>query len=648
MLAGSKVMFNIGYGCQLLEDQIVHNPDHNWFREKLKPYYVITKDNQYLFGSTQLGRRPDRAYYMVPKEYRLGKGQKPFDRDRGRKLYEVVLRYLKEEKIPVFVQDGIQGEHGYEVGLRVTISIKNMHSGYIGWFGKLMVFPPKENQNIDCWNFIVQERLPLRYVNEIREFWPNFDPNEPMTLYDFTEMDQNRRRVLNLRVDYFGGAYKKPNLTMVWNKAESDGFISFHAGMTSDRVLKGLSGTGKTTLTVGKELQQDDACVGKIIRNPETNKVEKVQLIGLEAGSFAKSQNLGPLCPEWPGLMKSCEVDENGDHPIVLAMNIDCEKVKYQLTKIDGYTVKVPIVIDEEEAGSLIPTQYHSSGTTNGRFIFYFSELNPDWGKNQNPRYLKTIALSMKRYDLLDPMFRVTDPIIAVALDSAVESIITSAVAVEKPGTRVRSYAATDFMAREQCYQALLKLEVYHDLGLDKNGKLVFLVLNTGAVGEHDINGNQIRIKDENNEFIPRADRNTGNILKNELGEIVFRGQGKMIRVPHTKKLLDLGEHRNIKKWISHPIFGKRILLPDPKELEEKWGMKDFGRFFNRLKYYTADQITEFIKRDIKERTKFLRDLFKGQIYEDELKEITQVWEKITIPDPQAIEDFYSRNYSDF
>ena len=61
-----------------------------------------------------------------------------------------------------------------------------------------------------------------------------------------------------------------------------------------------------------------------------------------------------------------------------------------------------------------------------------------------------------------------------------------------------------------------------------------------------------------------------------------------------TKTLLDLGEHRKIKKWIPHPTFGNRIFLPDPKELEEKWGMKDFGLFYNRLKYYTAEQILDF------------------------------------------------------
>ena len=160
---------DIGYECQVPRNCVIaENPDHDWFREFLKEYYVVTKDHQYLFGSTQAGRRPDRAYIMVPPGYRLGKGQVHFDPDRGKKLYEVVFRYLKEKNVPVMIQDAVQGEHGYEVGLRVTISVKNPHSAYIVWFGKLMVFPPKNNQNIDCWNFIVQERLPLKYVNEIR------------------------------------------------------------------------------------------------------------------------------------------------------------------------------------------------------------------------------------------------------------------------------------------------------------------------------------------------------------------------------------------------------------------------------------------------------------------------------------------------
>ncbi|MFW9854824.1 MAG: hypothetical protein ACFFFG_07170 [Candidatus Thorarchaeota archaeon] len=641
----TEALSDVGYDCQLSSNVIVRNPTHSWFKDFLQPYYIITKDHQYLFGSVQTGRRPDRVYYMVPRGYRLGAGQKAFDPERGKKLYEVVLGYLRDEKIPCIVMDGIQGEADYEVGIRTTVSVKNHHSAYIAWMGKMMTFPPKINQNIHCWNFIVQEQLPLFYINEIRDFWPNFDPNEPISLFDLTGMDQNRRRVLNLRIDYFGGAFKKPNLTLVWNKAESDGFISYHAGMTNHRVLKGLSGTGKTTLTVGPELQQDDAAIGKICRNSQGNKVVQVQLIGLEAASFAKSADLGPKSPEWPGLMKSSEVTQEGERPIVLAMNIDCENVKYQLKRINGYVVKVPVVEADQSPGSLLCRQYHKSGTTNGRFIFSFKALNPKWGQNSHPRDLRTIVLAMKRFDYIHPLFRVVDPIIAVAFDSAVESIITSAIAAKKPGTRVRSYAATDFMAREQAQQALLKLEIYRDLGLGLDGKLAFIILNTGAIGEHDINGNQIRLTDENGEFIQKIDHRTGLLLKNELGEPIWQGSGRKIRVSHSKRLLQLAEERKIQNWLPHPVFGDRVLLPDPYELEESFGIKGFGKAFNRLRYYTIKEFLAFVKRDIKERSEFLHKLFKGQEGEEDLREVINVWDSFKLPPPETIEAFYRNHY---
>jgi len=628
-------------GIDVPKKNVTLNPNDEFYINFLKPYYVFTKDGQYLFGSIQPGRRPDRAFYMIPKNYKLGKKQQRFDTKIGKKIYEIAMKYIKEERPPLLINDGIQGEHGYEVGLRFICSIKNPHNAYIAWMGKMMVFPPKKNLNIDCWNYLIQEVLPDKYVKEIQNVWPEYDPSVPLTLYDLTEMDNNIRRVLSLGVDYFGGAFKKPNLTMVWNKAESDGLISYHAGCTSDRVLKGLSGTGKTTLTVGPELEQDDACLGKPILN-DKNKIIKTKLIGLEAASFAKSQGLTRDSPEYPGLMKSREISSEGKRPIVLAMNIDCEGIEYVIKNINGFKVNIPQKIPGMEIGSLQCTKYEKSHTTNGRFIFLFSELNPRWGKDCE-KYLKSEALSFKKYDILEPIFRVVDPKMAVALDSACESIITSAIAARKPGTRVRSYAATDFMAREQSKQAMLKLKMYKDMGLDENGKLVFFINNAGFVGEYDIEGNQIKKKDENGELIPKKDSETGEILKNELGEIMYHGQGEGIKVGDSKKLIDLVEHRKIKNWIKHPIFG--YLIPDPKELEEKHGMKNFGKRFNPLNYYSIKKYLDFIKRDIKERTEFLEDLFKGQAGEEKLKDIIYIWKKCKIPSEKDIEKYYDTYY---
>jgi hypothetical protein len=634
-------MFTIEPGVYVPDEKVIHNPDDEFFKSFLKDYYVITKDGQYLFGSTQLGRRPDRAFYMVPDNYKLGKRQRRFDRKIGEKIYEVALNYLKKEKPQLIVQEGIQGEPGYEVGLRITNSVYIPHSAYLSWMGKLMIFPPRDKMNIDCWNYIIREKLPAKYLEEIWKVWPEYNPEEPLTLYDFTKMDDNIRRVLNLGVDYFGGAFKKPNLTMVWNKAESDGMITYHAGCTKDRVLKGLSGTGKTTLTVGSELEQDDACIGKPIYN-DNGEIVEVQLIGLEAASFAKSEGVTRFSPEYPGLMKSRELDENGNRHIVLAMNIDCEGVEYVFIDVKGHKVRVPRVIRGQKVGSLQCTKYEKSGTTNGRFIFLFSELNPEWGSGRK-KFLKTESLSFKKYDILEPIFRVTDPKMAVALDSACESIITSAVDGQKTGTRIRSYAATDFMAREQSKQALLKWKMYRDLGLGLDGKLVFFINNAGYVGEYDIDGNQIRKVDKNNNYIPKINHETGEVARNELGEILYEGQGQGIKVADSKRLIDLVEHRKIENWIRHPVFG--YLIPDPKELEEKHDMIDFGKRFNPLNYYTPKEYIEFIKRDIKERTEFLEELFKGQEGEEELREVINVWKKCKIPSEKEIKEFYDKHY---
>ncbi|HHO56950.1 MAG TPA: hypothetical protein ENJ70_00165 [Thermoplasmatales archaeon] len=200
----------------------------------------------------------------------------------------------------------------------------------------------------------------------------------------------------------------------------------------------------------------------------------------------------------------------------------------------------------------------------------------------------------------------------AVALDSACESVITSAVEGRVAGERVRVYAATDFMAREQAVKAYLKFMVYRGMGLGEDGKLVFFVKDTGYVGEHDIDG-------------------------------FSTGKGEKIRVEDSKKLLHLLENNKIKRWIKHPAFG--YLIPDPEEMETQHGMKNFAERFNLLNYYSPQEIVEFIKRDIRERTQYLANLFKGQRREKEMGEIIDVWKNCHTPSPQEIKGFYQTHY---
>lgn len=591
--------FNVSEDLTIPEDRIFLNPSDEFYINYLKPYYVITKDGQYLFASTQKGRRPDQVHYMVPKGYKLGVGQKGFDIVTGKAIFSIVMDYLRA-KPKLIVADGIQGENGYEVGIRSVVSVENPQSAYISWMGKMMVFPTKDGIKPSCYNFIVPEKLPEEYVNRIKKVWPEYNENEPLSLYDFTEMKNDIRCVLNLGIDYFGGAFKKPNLTMVWNRGESDEMISFHAGLSESSVIIGLSGTGKTTLTVGPNLEQDDAILGKVIS--KEGKIVDVKLVGLEAASFAKSEGLSEKSPEYPGLMKS----KDRKH-IVLAMNIDCEGVEYVKKNINGYNVEIPEVTGE--VGALLTKSYEKSGTTNGRFIFLFSDLNSSWGKKD--KYLRNFVLSFKRYDIFNPIIKVTDPLMAVAFDSACESIITSAISGKVPGTRVRSYSATDFMAREQANQAVLKKKVFLDMGLGQNGKINFLIINTGFVGEFDLEGKSIG--------------------------------GEKITVSDSKTLLKLSTNNLIKNWIKDPVYG--YLVPSPKELSEVHGMKNFGERFNPLNYYSPHDYLEFVKIDIKERKNFLHNIFSSQSNFANLEDVINVWDEIRIPSPKEIKKFYDAYY---
>lgn len=592
-------MTNISEYLAIPKDRVIVDPSDDFYKKYLKPYYTITKDGQYLFASTQKGRRPDRVFYMAPKGYKLGTEQKSFDMDIGQEIYKIVMNYIRDVP-PIIMADGIQGENGYEVGIRYVVSVANPQSAYISWMGKMMVFPPKKGIKPSCYNFIIPEKLPETYINEIKKVWPEYNENEPLSLYDFSDMENDVRRVLNLGINYFGGAFKKPNLTMVWNRGESDKMISFHAGLSESTVIIGLSGTGKTTLTVGPNLEQDDAVLGKIITKGE--KIVDVKLVGLEAASFAKSEGLSPKSPEYPGLMKSKE----GKH-IVLAMNIDCEGVDYVRKDINGHLVEIPQ--PNGEVGSLQCKSYVKSGTTNGRFIFLFSDLNSSWG--QKDKYLRNFVLSFKRYDIFNPLIKVNDPLMAVAFDSACESIITSAISGKIPGTRVRSYSATDFMAREQAEQAIIKKKVFSDMGVGPNGKINFLIINTGFVGEFDLDGKSIG--------------------------------GEKITVSDSKNLLHLSTNNLIKNWIKDPVYG--YLVPSPEELSESHGMKNFGERFNPLNYYSPHEYLEFVKIDIRERKDFLHKIFSSQNKFEYLEDVVRVWDEIKIPHQKEIKKFYDTYY---
>jgi hypothetical protein len=167
-------------------------------------------------------------------------------------------------------------------------------------------------------------------------------------------------------------------------------------------------------------------------------------------------------------------------------------------------------------------------------------------------------------------------------------------------------------MAREQAEQAVLKKKVFMDMGLGHGGKINFLIINTGFVGEFDLSGKSIG--------------------------------GEKITVSDSKTLLKLSTNGLIKNWIKDPVYS--YLVPLPKELSEVHGMKNFGQRFNPLNYYSPNEYLEFVKIDLKERKEFLHKIFSSQNKFSELEDVIGVWDEIALPSPKEIKKFYDTYYS--
>jgi hypothetical protein len=166
-------------------------------------------------------------------------------------------------------------------------------------------------------------------------------------------------------------------------------------------------------------------------------------------------------------------------------------------------------------------------------------------------------------------------------------------------------------------------------------------------VGEYDIEGSQILSLDADGQPVPKIDQATGDVDRNELGEVRYVGQGEKITVHDSKTLVQLVENRQIERWLEHPIYGSGYLIPDPTELEEVHGMADFRRRFNPLRFYSPEELIAFAERDIEERSTYLETLYQGQEGEDELRPVVEVWRKCRVPSPSELRAFYTEHYGE-
>lgn len=590
-------------------DGKIKNPDRKWYLEYLKKYYLITEDGQYLFGSRHKGRDPKIVFYVVPENFRTGKNQKRFPEQRAYPIFDLATEYLSKQE--VLYQDTVIGYGERALFLRHKISLANPHSAHLGLFAKEMYFEPEAILENSATSITIPETMPDEYVQKIKALYPEYDSEKGLVLIDLVG---GHYRILSLNLDYFGSAGKKPDLTLWWHIWENKGDLSDHSGSKRGMSMKGQSGTGKTTLTIGKDIRQDDAAT-RILERGRNGRVTAMYSIGAEAASFAKTEGLNPSSPEFAPIMSS----RNGN--FIPCLNVACKGVFYEVKEINGHKTCVPSKIKGKKIGNLIFNDYQSAQTNNGRAIISFRSLNPSWSEDRVR--ITSDGMSIRHFGFTMPIFRVRDPRRAAAFVSACETINTGAVKGVKPGSPKISPFATDFMVGEQGDQTLLYFSAYRDIGLNgHDGGIIFFVNNSGSIGAQ-------------NPY-------TGEMAKDDKGNML----GEKISVHDSKTLVDLVESWNLPEdmWEREPVLG--LWIPSPTALEKR-GLKNFRKKFNPLRFYTGEQIIIMAERLVEERTNFLNELFSGQKEEERLRQsnIINVWKKFEIPSAAVIEDWYLRHF---
>ena len=212
---------------------VISNPTEQELRNLAKPMEKTTEFNSASYV-TEVRNRSAKNTYIVD-EIEVGVDQKEISQEDADKILQKVLEYVKDKDvIRVDRQMGMGDKFSYNC--RLYISKEYARIAYM-WNNTLQ--PSSNPENPDLLSIYIPE-------------WPE----RIMIAYPETGL------TLILGSDYFGEA-KKSFLRMAMYKVKEEGGLGFHAGSKLLRVydknhelkdvgfiMFGLSGTGKTTLTI--------------------------------------------------------------------------------------------------------------------------------------------------------------------------------------------------------------------------------------------------------------------------------------------------------------------------------------------------------------------------------------------------------------
>lgn len=395
-----------------------------------------------IYGSasyvTKVRNRSAKNTYIVEGPVPLGVKQAPISRQRALEIADEVCRYLQGQEL--ICLDRTMGQHN-NVRLHCRLYITKDYAR-IPYMWHETLFEPEAAGEPDFISIYVPE-------------WPEriifFDPSEYITYI--------------LGTDYFGEC-KKSFLRMAMFWAKQHGWLGFHAGSKVLRVqnrhgiadvgfiMFGLSGTGKTTLTVHDHgLSYPEAA---IIRQDDVVVMdEKGYCYGTEAGFFFKTEGLEPS-----------------------------QKVLYEgATRPDAILENVKVY----ENGVVDFLNYEL--TTNGRGVVRRAVVrNVDEEIDLN-RADKIIFIT-RRKDIIPPVCKL-NPEQAAAYFMLGESIETSAGDPTKAGQSKREVGTNPFIVGPEYEEGNRLLEI-----LQANPDIECYLFNTGSVGGNETSeGEKITIQ---------------------------------------------------------------------------------------------------------------------------------------------------------
>ncbi|RDY27102.1 phosphoenolpyruvate carboxykinase (ATP) [Romboutsia weinsteinii] len=417
------------YTINNINDELFKGVIVNPTKEELKSLasnVEITTEFKSPSYKSEVKNRSAKNTYIVD-EIEVGVDQSEISKTKADEIAEKVFKYLKEkEMIRVDRKMGMNEKFSYNC--RLYISKDYARIAYM-WNNTL--FDPIDTENPDLISIYVPE-------------WPE------RIMFAYPESGVT----FILGSDYFGES-KKSFLRMAMYKVKQEGGLGFHAGSKvlrvydKDRNLKdvgfimfGLSGTGKTTLTI-----HDHELIGE-----EKSIVRQDDVIFMDENGY-------------------CAGSENGFYIKTEGLNKEQQGVLYQAATAENAILE-NIMVKEDSTVDF----YDTTITSNARGIVLREEIENTDDTVDLEKANKIIFIT-RRKDIVPPVVKLSPH---QALDAFMlgESIETSAGDPTKAGQSKRCVGTNPFIMGSEIEEGLKLREI-----LKNNPDMECFILNTGSVG---------------------------------------------------------------------------------------------------------------------------------------------------------------------